>query len=195
MIGEGTYTLAEVSRFTEVHPSTVRTWFKGRPDGTGRGSVFRSDYPPVGSDYAVSFLDMIDALKKHQIIAGIDITDEIHSEQERKEERLGKYAESGEMVMEFVPTAAFKKFILTNNDSKTVNFEIYTMVDTNTPASSDDPRTDFDTVFYILEIMFDSTNEINLEGLASGFKSDYRNFLEDVEKILDSRVMVDFTKK
>ena len=67
MIGEGTYTLAEVSRFTEVHPSTVRTWFRGRPDGTGRGSVFRSDYPPVGSDYAVSFLDMIDVLVAGQL--------------------------------------------------------------------------------------------------------------------------------
>jgi uncharacterized protein (DUF433 family) len=67
MIGEGTYTLAEVSRFTEVHPSTVRTWFKGRPDGAARGSVFQSDYQPVGRDYAVSFLDMIDVLVAGQL--------------------------------------------------------------------------------------------------------------------------------
>jgi uncharacterized protein (DUF433 family) len=62
MIGLGMYTLAEVARLTEVHPSTVRTWFKGRSDQTGRGPVFQADYEPVGHDYAVSFLDLIDAL-------------------------------------------------------------------------------------------------------------------------------------
>ena len=62
MIGQGIYTLAEVSKLTEVHPSTVRTWFKGRSDRTGRGPVFQSDYQPIGNDYAVSFLDLIDAL-------------------------------------------------------------------------------------------------------------------------------------
>ena len=67
MIGEGIYTLAEVSRLTEVHPSTVRTWFKGRIDGAGRGCGFQSDYPPVGRDYAVSFLDMIDVLVAGQL--------------------------------------------------------------------------------------------------------------------------------
>lgn len=67
MIGEGIYTLAEVSRLTEVHPSTVRTWFKGRPDDAGRGCIFQSDYPPVGRDFAVSFLDMIDVLVAGQL--------------------------------------------------------------------------------------------------------------------------------
>jgi len=62
MIGLGIYTLAEVSRLTEVHPSTVRTWFKGRSDRAGSGAVFRSDYQPIGDDYAVSFLDLIDVL-------------------------------------------------------------------------------------------------------------------------------------
>ena len=62
MIGQGVYTLAEVSKLTQVHPSTVRTWFKGRSDGTGLGYVFLSDYQPVGGDYAVSFLDLIEAL-------------------------------------------------------------------------------------------------------------------------------------
>lgn len=62
MIGQGVYTLAEVSRLTEMHPSTVRTWFKGRLDGTGHGSIFQSDYLAVENDFAVSFLDLIDAL-------------------------------------------------------------------------------------------------------------------------------------
>jgi len=66
MIGQGIYTLAEVSRLTEVHPSTVRSWFKGRSDGTGLASIFHSDYQPVESDFAVSFLDLIDVLVASQ---------------------------------------------------------------------------------------------------------------------------------
>lgn len=66
MIGQGIYTLAEVSRLTEVHPSTVRTWFKDRSDGTGLGSIFHSDYKPVESDFAVSFFDLIDVLVASQ---------------------------------------------------------------------------------------------------------------------------------
>ena len=62
MIGMGVYTIAEVSRLTEVHPSTVRTWFKGRSDSTGQGPIFQSDYHSVDGDYAVSFLDLIDVL-------------------------------------------------------------------------------------------------------------------------------------
>jgi uncharacterized protein (DUF433 family) len=66
MIGQGIYTLAEVSRLTEVHPSTVRTWFKDRSGGTGLGCIFHSDYQPVESDFAVSFLDLIDVLVASQ---------------------------------------------------------------------------------------------------------------------------------
>jgi uncharacterized protein (DUF433 family) len=60
MIGQGVYTVAEVSRLAEVHQATVRTWFKGRSDGVGLGSVFQSDYQPIDNDFAVSFLDLID---------------------------------------------------------------------------------------------------------------------------------------
>ena len=62
MIGQGVYTVAEVSRLTEMHPSTVRTWLKHRSDDVGRGPVFQSDYQSVDDDYAVSFLDLIDVL-------------------------------------------------------------------------------------------------------------------------------------
>ena len=62
MIGQGVYTLAEVSRLTELHQSRVRIWFKYRSDGVGHGPVFESDYKSVDGDYAVSFLDLIDVL-------------------------------------------------------------------------------------------------------------------------------------
>lgn len=60
MIGQGVYTLSEVARFTKLHPTTVRSWFKGRSDGKGRGRLFGSDYDPVEGDYAVSFLNLIE---------------------------------------------------------------------------------------------------------------------------------------
>ena len=62
MLGQGVYTLAEVSRLTDLHPNRVRAWFKQRSDRSGRGPVFESDYQPIGGDYAVSFLDLIDVL-------------------------------------------------------------------------------------------------------------------------------------
>lgn len=58
----GVYTLLEVARYTNLKYSTVRYWFLGRPDGAGRGPVFRSDYPIVCGQRAVSFLDLFDAL-------------------------------------------------------------------------------------------------------------------------------------
>ena len=60
MIGQGVYTLSEVSQFTKVPLATVRSWFKQRPDGKGKGPVFESDYEPVGDDFAVSFLNLIE---------------------------------------------------------------------------------------------------------------------------------------
>ena len=62
MIGQGVYTVAEVSRLTEMNQSRVRSWFKHRSDNTGHGPIFESDYQPVDGDYAVSFLDLIDVL-------------------------------------------------------------------------------------------------------------------------------------
>jgi len=62
MLGQGVYTVAEVSRLTELHPARVRTWFKCRSDDAGRGPIFQSDYQSVDNDYAVSFYDLIDVL-------------------------------------------------------------------------------------------------------------------------------------
>lgn len=61
MLGEGVYTLADVARLIGAPGATVRAWFKGRADRDA-GPVFHGDYQPHGGDYAVSFLDLIDAL-------------------------------------------------------------------------------------------------------------------------------------
>lgn len=62
MLGQGVYISAEIARLTQMHPSRVRSWFKWRPDMTGHGPLFESDYPPADGDYAFSFLDLIDVL-------------------------------------------------------------------------------------------------------------------------------------
>lgn len=62
MMGQGVYTIAEVSRLTDLHASRVRSWFKQRSDRSGYGPVFESDYPSINGDYAVSFYDLIDVL-------------------------------------------------------------------------------------------------------------------------------------
>ena len=59
--GGGVYTLSELARYTAIAPATARTWFKPRADSAGLGPLFRSDYPSVGEDYAVSFMNLIEA--------------------------------------------------------------------------------------------------------------------------------------
>jgi uncharacterized protein (DUF433 family) len=60
MIGQGVYTLSEVSQFTRVPCSTVRSWFRSVSRDQNRGPIFRSDYEAVGDDFAVSFLNLIE---------------------------------------------------------------------------------------------------------------------------------------
>src|SRR5687768_457655 len=61
MLGEGVYMLNEVARYTGVPASTLRTWFMPRSDGRGNGPIFRSDWERVGDDFAVSFVNLIEA--------------------------------------------------------------------------------------------------------------------------------------
>jgi uncharacterized protein (DUF433 family) len=61
MLGQGVYTLAEVTQYTGVPDSTLRSWFLPRPDKRGFGPVFASDYAAEGKDFAVSFLNLIEA--------------------------------------------------------------------------------------------------------------------------------------
>jgi len=61
MFGEGVYTLAEVTRYTGVPASTLRSWFMPRSDGKGHGPIFHSEWETVEDDFAVSFLNLIEA--------------------------------------------------------------------------------------------------------------------------------------
>jgi uncharacterized protein (DUF433 family) len=61
MIDQGVYTLAEVSRYTKVPGATLRSWFLPRSDGKGKGPIFRSEWARVGDDFAISFLNLIEA--------------------------------------------------------------------------------------------------------------------------------------
>ena len=61
MIGTGVYTLGEAARYTELPSTTLRTWFKPRSDGRGRGPLFHSDYEVVARDFAISFINLIEA--------------------------------------------------------------------------------------------------------------------------------------
>jgi uncharacterized protein (DUF433 family) len=58
---DAVYTLSEVSTYTGVPSTTLRAWFKPRSDGRGRGPVFQSDWEQAGDDFAVSFLNLIEA--------------------------------------------------------------------------------------------------------------------------------------
>lgn len=89
--------------------------------------------------------------------------------------------------MEFIPASGFTSYIANAVGIPDVKFDMYTMVDANTPSSSDDPRTDFDTSFYILEMMFESGDSINLPSLAAKIEIEYTEFLVEVEKYLESR--------
>ena len=61
MLGGGVYSISEVSRYTGLSAGTLRSWFKWRSDKKGCGPYLNSDYRAVGGDYAVSFLNLIDA--------------------------------------------------------------------------------------------------------------------------------------
>ena len=66
MLGQGVYKLAEVSKLTGMYPARVSYWFKQLPENIVHGPIFQSDYQPIGNDYAVSFLDLIDVLVASQ---------------------------------------------------------------------------------------------------------------------------------
>ncbi len=61
MLSDGVYTLAEVSQYIGVAPTTLRSWFLLRSDKQGLGPLFQSDYARVGDDFAVSFINLVEA--------------------------------------------------------------------------------------------------------------------------------------
>ncbi len=60
MLGRGVYNITEAAALTQLRTARVREWFRGRRNGTGSRSVFQSDFPVVGGDYAISFLDLVE---------------------------------------------------------------------------------------------------------------------------------------
>lgn len=61
MLGQGIYPLSEVARYTRVPLSTLRSWFVPRSDERGLGPIFASDWDRVDEDYAISFVNLIEA--------------------------------------------------------------------------------------------------------------------------------------
>jgi len=60
ILGRGVYSLAEAAKLAELRPARVRDWFRSSgPEGPHR-AVFQSDYPSMGDDEAISFLDLIE---------------------------------------------------------------------------------------------------------------------------------------
>jgi uncharacterized protein (DUF433 family) len=60
ILGNGVYSLAEAARLAQLQPNRVRDWFR-LIEGNGSGrSLFKSDYPSVGDDRAISFLDLVE---------------------------------------------------------------------------------------------------------------------------------------
>lgn len=59
VLGRGVYSLTEAARLTHLRPGRVRAWFRTLENRAGAG-VFQSDYPSVGDDRAISFLDLIE---------------------------------------------------------------------------------------------------------------------------------------
>lgn len=58
-LGVGAYTVAEVARLVQMPYSTARAWYLG-PSGS-QDHLLHSDYSKIDGDFAVSFLDLIDA--------------------------------------------------------------------------------------------------------------------------------------
>lgn len=59
-LGLGLYDLKEAARLTGLSPRRVRRWFVPPPSEVDRRPVLKADYPPVGGETAISFLDLID---------------------------------------------------------------------------------------------------------------------------------------
>ena len=60
MLGRGVYNLSEAARLTQLRPGRVRAWFQSIESNRPGDPVFQSDYPAVGGDRAISFLDLIE---------------------------------------------------------------------------------------------------------------------------------------
>ncbi len=60
ILGGGVYSLTEAARLTQLRASRVRDWFRSEAGEPSGSSVFRSDYPAIAGEKAISFLDLIE---------------------------------------------------------------------------------------------------------------------------------------
>ena len=61
LLGNGIYSIAQAARLTGLRPRRVRDWFVGRPTSSRPvKQVFESDYPAMGGEHAISFLDLVE---------------------------------------------------------------------------------------------------------------------------------------
>jgi uncharacterized protein (DUF433 family) len=60
VLGRGVYSLSEAARLTDLRAARVRAWFRSAENNNEVSGVFRSDYPSIGDDRAISFLDLIE---------------------------------------------------------------------------------------------------------------------------------------
>jgi uncharacterized protein (DUF433 family) len=67
MIGGGVYSLSEAARLTGLRRARIKNWFEGRSGEPIPRPVFSSDYEPVGGDYAISFLDLVEVFVAGQL--------------------------------------------------------------------------------------------------------------------------------
>jgi uncharacterized protein (DUF433 family) len=67
ILGKGVYSIPEAARLTGLRPARVREWFRGRPSVSRPTPIFRGDYKSANGDFAISFLDLIDAYVAGQL--------------------------------------------------------------------------------------------------------------------------------
>jgi uncharacterized protein (DUF433 family) len=60
ILGMGVYNIAEAAKLSGLQPGRVRAWFRPGETNLSSRPVFLSDYPSVGDDRAISFLDLIE---------------------------------------------------------------------------------------------------------------------------------------
>jgi uncharacterized protein (DUF433 family) len=60
ILGRGVYGLAEAAKLTRLRPARVRDWFGPHDENRAGRALFESDYPSVGDDRAISFLDLVE---------------------------------------------------------------------------------------------------------------------------------------
>jgi uncharacterized protein (DUF433 family) len=61
MLGTGIYKISDAARYVGLSPATLRSWFKPRGDRKRHEPIFTGDYPVIDGDYAISFVNLIEA--------------------------------------------------------------------------------------------------------------------------------------